>query len=176
MLSTTKDGTGDASALNPATVKLFNELNCTTDWKQRIYHSNPNAWNNPKVQTVTCFKLPGNIWEKYALDKSYVLGSDLTNVQAQDTGTGQGWIVTVNVKIPASTRLGTLTTAMSSKYYDSTTGEATSPLDLLAVVLDGQLQGSPPQVARPVLDFVQITGGGTGAVSARARRPRWRTC
>jgi preprotein translocase subunit SecD len=166
VLSTTKDGEGDPSALTPATTKLFNELNCTKNWKQLIYHSTPSAWDNPNVQTVTCLKYPGtDIWVKYALDKAVVQGKDVYNVQAQDTNTGQGWIVSVNVKSPASTKLGTLTTAMASKYYNASTGGATSPLDYLGIVLDGQLQGSPPQVEGPFTTSFEITGGGNGGFS-----------
>jgi preprotein translocase subunit SecD len=159
-LSTTADGQGDPGALHAATRKLFDELNCTKNWKQLIYHSTPSEWDNPTVQTVTCLKVDG-IWEKYALDKAVVQGKDIYNVSAQDTDTGQGWIVSVNVKSPASTALGKLTTEMSTKYYNSTTG-ATSPLDLLGIVLDGQLQGTPPQVEGPFTTSFQITGGGTG--------------
>jgi preprotein translocase subunit SecD len=160
VLSTVKDGMGDASRLLPPTVKLFNELNCNTNWKQLIYHSTPSEWDNPAVQTVTCLKVDG-IWEKYALDKAVVEGSDIYNVQAQDTDTGQGWIVSVNVKSPASARLGTLTTEMATKYYNTSTG-ATSPLDLLGIVLDGTLQGTPPEVQGPFTTSFQITGGGSG--------------
>ena len=165
MLSTTADGQGDASALTPATAKLFNELNCTKNWKQLIYHSTPSEWDNPNVQTVTCLKVPGtSVWYKYALDKAVVQGKDVYNVQAQDTNTGQGWIVSVNVKSPASTKLGTLTETMATKYYSSTTG-ATSALDLLGIVLDGQLQGTPPQVEGPFTTSFEITGGGNGGFS-----------
>jgi len=163
VLSTTKDGTGDATQLNSTTVKLFDQLNCTTNWKERLYHSVPSAWDNPAIQTVTCFKDPTtHAWLKYALSTATVQGRDLSNVQAQDTST-QGWIVTFNVKSPASAKLGALTTTMASKYYSN--GQATSPLDLLAVVLDGQLQGSPPQVQGPISTQGEINGGGTGGFS-----------
>jgi len=145
---------------------LFNKLNCTAKegWKQQIYNSVPNAWDNPSAQTVTCFKVPGtNVWEKYALAPAVVQGSDLTDVQAVDQTTG--WVVTFNVKSPASKALGTLTTEMSSKYYDSSTGQETSPLDDLAVVLDGVLQGTPPQVTSAISDSGQIQGSTTSPFS-----------
>jgi preprotein translocase subunit SecD len=169
VLSTTKDGQGDPSALTPATVKLFNELNCTKNWKQLIYHSTPSAWDNPNVQTVTCLKYPGtDIWYKYALDKAVVQGNQVYNVQAQDTDTGQGWIVSVNVRSPASTKLGTLTESMASKYYDSSTGQANSPLDWLGIVLDGTLQGTPPQVEGQFSTSFEITGGTGGFSQSQA--------
>jgi len=103
------------------------------------------------VQTVTC--LDG---VKYALDKAVVQGKDLSNVQAVDQSTG--WVVSFDVKSPASAALGTLTTKMASTYYDSTTGTATSPLDYLAVDLDGTLQGPPPQVQTAFSSSGQIQG------------------
>jgi preprotein translocase subunit SecD len=158
-LATTADGEGDATMLTAATRKLFNEVNCTAKegWKQQIYHSVPSNWDNPSVQTVTCFKAPGNVWEKYALSKAVVQGKDLSNVQAVDQATG--WVVQFDVKSPASAALEALTTEMSSKYYSSSTGQASSPLDDLAIVLDGQLQGAPPQVTTPFSTSGQIEGG-----------------
>jgi preprotein translocase subunit SecD len=166
-LSTTANGTGDPAMLTPATVKLFDKLNCTSKegWKEQIYHSVPNNWDNPKVQTVTCFKAPGtNIWEKYAMSPAVVQGSDLSGVQAVDQTTG--WAVTFNVKSPASNKLGALTTTMSSKYYSN--GQATSELDFLAIVLDGQLQGAPPQVTSPISTSGQINGGTGGFSQSQA--------
>jgi preprotein translocase subunit SecD len=153
--------------LNSATVKLFDKLNCTSKegWKQQIYNSVPSNWDNPKAQTVTCFKAPGtNVWEKYAMGPAVVQGSDLSSVQAVDQTTG--WAVTFGVKSPASSALGTLTTTMSSKYYSN--GTATSSLDLLAIVLDGQLQGTPPQVQGPISTSGQITGGSGGFSQSQA--------
>jgi len=150
-------------------VKLFDKLNCTAKegWKQQIYHSVPNNWDNPKVQTVTCFKAPGtNVWQKYAMSPAIVQGSDLSGVQAVDQTTG--WAVTFNVKSPASSKLGALTTTMSSKYYSASTGSATSELDFLAIVLDGQLQGAPPQVQSAISTSGQINGGTGGFSQSQA--------
>jgi preprotein translocase subunit SecD len=160
-LATTADGQGDAGQLNKTTVKLFDKLNCTAKegWKQQIYNSVPSNWDNPTAQTVTCFKPPGtNTWEKFAMSAAVVQGSDLSNVQAVDQTTG--WAVTFGVKSPASSALGKLTTTMSTKYYSN--GQATSNLDLLAIVLDGNLQGTPPEVTSAISTSGQINGG-TGA-------------
>jgi preprotein translocase subunit SecD len=158
-LSTIADGQGDASQLNGTTKKLFNELNCTAKegWKQQIYDDVPNRWDDPTAQTVTCFKQDG-VWEKYAMGPAVVQGSDLTNVAAADQTTG--WVVTFDVKSPASTALGKLTATMATKDYSD--GQATSELDFLAIVLDGELQGAPPQVTSQISTSGQINGG-TGA-------------
>src|SRR6202007_2446228 len=82
----------------------------------------------------------------------------LSGVAAADQTTG--WAVTFNFRSPASAALGKLTSTMATKYYSN--GVATSSLDLLAIVLDGELQGSPPQVTSQISTSGQIHGG-TGA-------------
>jgi preprotein translocase subunit SecD len=160
-LSTTADGSGDASELTKATARKFDELNCAAkDWKSQIYGANPNAWDNPSVQTVSCLN-----GEKYAMAAAVVQGKDIDNVAAQDETSG--WIVTFGVKSPASAALGTLTTTMNKEYYDATTGEATSPLGLLAIVLDGNIQ-SAPDVQTPISSSVQIQGGSVGFTESQA--------
>jgi preprotein translocase subunit SecD len=150
---------GDAGDLHASTVKLFNKLNCTAKegWKQQIYQSVPSKWDNPSAQTVTCFKQSGT-WYKYAMGPAIVQGNQLSGVAAADQTTG--WAVTFNVRSPASAALGNLTSTMATKYYSN--GVATSSLDLLAIVLDGELQGSPPQVTSQISTSGQINGG-TGA-------------
>ena len=162
VLSTTADGTGNAALLSPAAKALFDKVNCDAkDWKTQIYGANPNAWDNPNAQTISC--LGGT---KYAMDKAVVQGKDLTNVAAQDETT-QGWVVTFDVKNPAAGALGKLTTAMVGSYYDSSTGQATSPLDLLAIVLDGDLQ-SVPQVSQAFSSSGEINGGSAGFSQSQA--------
>ncbi len=116
------------------------------------------------MQTIAC--LGGS---KYAMGKAVVQGKDLSGVQAQDQATG--WVVVFNVKSPASHDLGTLTTTMSEQYYPSvSTNPNDQVLDLLAVVLDGELQGSPPQVTTPISSSGQINGGtGNGFSQNQAR-------
>ena len=112
MLSTTTSSgaTGDAGALNKQTVALFDRLNCADkNWKQQIYQSNANLYDNPNAQTVGCF---GGV--KYAFAKATVQGKYLSNVQAQDTASG--WVVNFNVSDPDATALGKLTTTMVTDY------------------------------------------------------------
>jgi preprotein translocase subunit SecD len=162
VLSTTKDGTGNAALLTAAETKRFNEVNCDAkNWKSQLYGANPNAWDNPNVQTIACL---GGV--KYAMDKAVAQGKDLYNVGAQDQTTG--WVVAVSVRNPTAGALGKLTTTMAGQYYDSTTGRATSPLDLIAIVLDGDLQGSPPQVQNAFSTSFIINGGGTGFSQGQA--------
>ena len=162
--TTTSPGvTGDAAALNPQTVALFDKLNCADkNWQFRIYHSDANLYDNPNAQTVGC--LSG---VKFAFDKAVVQGKDLSNVQAQDTTSG--WVVNFNVNGPAATALGTLTTRMVTDYYPSQSTNANNgTLDLLAVLLDGNLQGSPPQVTGAISTQGQINGGSAGFSQSQA--------
>jgi preprotein translocase subunit SecD len=161
-LSTTADGSGDAAALTPATVKAFDRVNCdSSKWRSQIYGDVPSNWDNPKAQTVSCY---GGV--KYALGPAIIQGTDLYNVSAQDQ-TG-GWAVVFSVHSPASAALGKTTASMAKNYYDATTGQATDPRDLLGVVLDGNLQGQPPQVQSEISTNGQITGGTGGFSQSQA--------
>jgi preprotein translocase subunit SecD len=168
-LATTADGTGNAAALTPATVRLFNKLNCADrQWQKHTYGINPGAWDNPNAQTVSCLRTVTNhvvSYEKYALAPAVVEGKDLSGVQAQDQA--GGWVVVFNVRQPAASHLGTLTTAMVSQDYNNSDPNK-QVLDLLAVVLDGDLQGSPPQVTTAIAGSGQINGGSAGFSQAQA--------
>jgi preprotein translocase subunit SecD len=161
-LSTIANGSGNVAALSPTTIRLFNKVNCTDkNWKTQLYGPVPSAWDNPKIQTVSCFG-----GQKYALAPAVVQGNDLSGVQAQDQATG--WVVLFSVKNPAAGNLGQLTTTMVNQDYKSSDPNK-QVLDLLAVVLDGDLQGSPPQVTSPISTSGQINGGtGNGFSQSQA--------
>ncbi len=165
-LATTADGSGNAAALTPATVRLFDKLNCADkQWQKHTYGINPGAWDNPTAQTVSCLRTVTNgvaSYEKYALAPAVVEGKDMSGVQAQDQA--GGWVVVFNVKQPAASKLGALTTQMVSQDYNNADPNK-QVLDLLAVVLDGDLQGSPPQVTTPISGSGQINGGSGGGFS-----------
>ncbi len=162
VLSTTANGIGNAAAVDPQTAALFNRLNCADkNWKARIYNSNPNLWDNPNAQTVGCLGAT-----KYVFAKATVQGKDMSSVQAQDLVTG-GWVVNFNVGGKAAQALGTLTTTMVGQYYKSSDPNK-QVLDLLAVVLDGDLQGSPPQVTGIISTSGQINGGSAGFSQGQA--------
>ena len=78
-------------------------------------------------------------------------------------------MVNFNVNGPAAQALGTLTTRMVTDYYPSATTNANNAtLNLLAVVLDGNLQGSPPQVTGAISTQGQINGGSAGFSQSQA--------
>jgi preprotein translocase subunit SecD len=127
-LSTTAEGTGDAAALSATVKAQFDKLNCADkNWRSQIYGDNPNNWDNPKIQVVTCYQ-----GQKFALDKSTVTGEMVKSagVALQPNG---NWWVTLNFKPDGAKAFGTLTSEMFTKYQ----GSPTNPLNTFAIVLDG---------------------------------------
>jgi preprotein translocase subunit SecD len=151
-LSTTTNpqAQGNARLLTPATKALFDKLNCASPrWRTEIYGTDPNNWDNPSIQTVTCYQ-----GEKYALDKAYVTGEMLklggSSAQLQPAG---HWWVTLSFNGAGTTAFGQLSTKMYGNYFRN--GQPTSELDFFAIVLDG----SP--VAVPYMGAVLDTGTAT---------------
>jgi preprotein translocase subunit SecD len=129
-LSTTADGQGDASLLSAKTKALFDKVNCAdSNWKTKIYGNNPNNYDNPDVQTVTCYQ-----GLKYALGKAIVTGSQLklggSSAVLQSNG---DWYVDLNFNAEGTKAFATFTSDLYSKYA----GSSTEPLNYFAVVLDG---------------------------------------
>ncbi len=119
-------------------------------------------YDDPNAQTVGCLN-----GVKFAFDKAVVQGKDLSNVAAQDTT--QGWLVNFDVKQPAAAALGALTTRMVTNYLPSANTSSNSyTLNQLAVLLDGNLQGSPPQVQGAISTSGQINGGSGGFSQGQA--------
>jgi preprotein translocase subunit SecD len=127
-LSTVANGTGEASAVTPAVKSLFNKLNCANkNWQQQIYGTNDANWDNPGIQIVSCYQ-----GEKYVLDRTSVIGEDVTAASAS-LATSGSWQVNLSFNGTGAKNFGTLTSSMYSKYA----GSATNPLNNFAIVLDG---------------------------------------
>jgi preprotein translocase subunit SecD len=129
-LSTTADGEGDPSLLTAATKAQFDRLNCAdSDWKSQIYGTNPNNWDNPKIQTVSC--LDGI---KYALGTAVVTGQQLKLGGASAVlQSNADWDVDLTFNGPG----GAAFAAFTSKLFSQYNGSSTEPLNYFAVVLDG---------------------------------------
>ena len=129
-LSTTADGEGDASVLTAATKAQFDRLNCAhSDWKTQIYGTNPNNWDDPKIQVVTCYQ-----GIKYALGPAVVTGQELKlgGASAVLQSTSE-WDVDLTFNGPG----GAAFAAFTSKLFSQYNGSSTEPLNYFAVVLDG---------------------------------------
>jgi preprotein translocase subunit SecD len=123
-------GGGDASALSATVKAQFDKLNCAdSNWKSRIYGTNPNNWDNTNIQTVTCYN-----GFKYALGKAVVTGQELKQGgSSASLQTNGDWWVNLSFNGPGGTAFGNFTSQLYSKYAGSTS----NPLNLFAIVLDG---------------------------------------
>jgi preprotein translocase subunit SecD len=156
-VSTVAQATGDASLVSPAVQKLFNKLNCAdAKWKQQVGYTTE-QFDNPKTQIVACG--PGEI--KFALDKSKVLGSMIRSANATLVTSSVYWQVNLNFNNAGTAAFGALTTQQFDKYGNG--GNPTSPLDDIAVVLDGNVITYPSTNAAIVGGSAQITGNFTQA-------------
>ena len=139
---------GDPSLINAATLKIFNKLNCADkNWRQQIGYTT-SFYDNPNNQIVTCNFNPNigfGSGTKIVLDKAKVLGKDVTGAQAGTASSQQSlsskWQVNVSLNRQGAAAFGALTSQLVSKYYRGAT--ASSPLDDVAIVLDGQIVSAP---------------------------------
>ena len=153
--STWQQAQGNPALVSPAVRAQFNKLNCTNKkWQQQVGYT-PGAYNDTKIQTVSCATENGVLF-KLALDKPKVVGSMISSASATPQNTSTDWQVLLNFHSNGTTAFGQLTTAMFDKY-----GSSGSPLDDLAVVLDGNTV-SFPSIRQPITGGqAQITGGFT---------------
>jgi len=153
-LSTTADGSGDASQLTATTKADFDKLNCAdSNWQAQIYGGNANNWDNPNSQIVACYQ-----GMKYALAKAYLTGDMLKNGGASaQLQTNGDWYVDMNFNAQGAKANSDQTTKMYDSYYDQSTGTYSSYLDFFAIVLDGVPQ-SIAYVEQPTAGTSEIRG------------------
>jgi preprotein translocase subunit SecD len=162
-LSTTTNpqARGNASLLTRAARALFDKLNCANPkWRTVIYGTDPNNWDNPAIQTVTCFSpRPGQPTAKYALDKAYVTGKMLklggSSTALQTNG---DWYVNLTFNGEGTKKFGELSTKMYGAYQ----GSSTNVRNFFAIVLDGQPVAVPYMGAVLDTGTAQIQGSFTG--------------
>jgi preprotein translocase subunit SecD len=135
---------GDASLVSAPVKAQFNKLNCADkNWQQTVGYTK-GQYTNPHIQIVSC----DSAHNKFVLDKSYVAGEMIASASATPQTNSSAWQVNLNFKSTGATAFGDLTTRMYGKY-----GTSNSPLDDLAVVLDGTV------VSFPAINRGPITGG-----------------
>src|ERR1019366_5693356 len=111
--------------------------------------------DNPNTQIVAC----GPSGYKFALDKSKVLGSMIHSASATLVTSSVYWQVNLNFNNAGTAAFGALTTQQFDKYGNG--GNPTSPLDDIAVVLDGKVITYPSTNAAIVGGAAHITGNFT---------------
>ena len=138
---------GDASLVSAPVKALFDKLNCADkNWKQQVGYTNE-QFDNPNAQTVGC----DSSENKYVMDKAKVLGNEVTSASASLVSSSVYWQTNLTFNGKGAAAFGALTSQMYSKY--GTSGTASSPLDLLAIVLDGNV------ISPSAIDHGAITGG-----------------
>jgi preprotein translocase subunit SecD len=157
---------GNASLVNAATMKLFNQLVCkpgpnsTTvnpSWKSSVgYTLNADQYDNTSSQIVSCD--PSGM--KYALGPAVFEGPDVTSVNTGILQNTTQWVVDLTLNGKAAAAFGTLTTNQYNSYYASAqSGNLNDQyLDQTALVLDGDVQTAPETSSPITAGNVQITG------------------
>jgi preprotein translocase subunit SecD len=149
---------GDPTKVSAQVKAEFNKLNCADkNWQQEI-HYNPQIWDEANRQIVSCGNIsntPGQYEAgKFVLDAAKVLGSEVKSASAS---TQQGTVffqVNLNFNGAGTAAFGSLTQQMFNSY-----GKSGSPLDDLAVVLDGKVISFPAINQGAILGgSAQITG------------------
>jgi len=154
---------GDASLVNPATMKLFGKLVCKPgkggnvddNWKATVdYVPQQAPWDDASSQIVSC-DAAGN---KYILDKAVFKGTDVTGESAGLLPDSTAWAVTLTLNGAAAHAFGNLTTKQYNDYYPNAgTSEDDAVLDQTALVLDGDVT-SAPQTRAVLTGQFEISG------------------
>ena len=155
---------GDASLVNKQTLALFNKVNCTpndtTQWKKEAGYTNPQSYDAPNAQIVSCDSSGG----KYALDVAKVPGTQIATATAELSTTSNQWEVLVTLKSAGATAFANLTADQAAKYYQAaSTNEDDFWLDTIAVVLDGNVTTAPETNGAIPGGTFQVTGNFTQA-------------
>ena len=148
--STWQQASGNVAALSPQIKNLFDKVNCASKgWAKEIGYG-PAVWDNPKNQIVACGLSNGTsgVPYKFVLDQAKVLGSQIKSASATPQQSTTFWQTNINFNGAGAKAFGDLTTQMYSLY-----GKTPSPLDDLAVVLDGQV------ISFPAINQGPIVGG-----------------
>ena len=138
---------GNAALVSAPVKAQFNKLNCADkNWQKTVGYTS-GQYNNRDIQIVSCGKQNGVLY-KFVLDKAHVVGSMISSASAGLQPNSTGWQVNLNFNGAGTSAFGQITTQMYGKY-----GTSGSPLDDLAVVLDGTV------VSFPSINQGAITGG-----------------
>jgi preprotein translocase subunit SecD len=143
--STWQQAQGDAALVSAPVKAQFDKLNCANpNWQQEVGYTR-GQYNNAQIQIVSC----DSAHNKFVLDQAHVVGNMIASASATpETNSASAWQVLLNFKGDGTKAFGDLTTTMYDKY-----GTSGSPLDDLAVVLDGGV------VSFPAINQGPITGG-----------------
>ncbi len=148
---------GDQTKVTPQALAQFKKLNCQNKGWQRTIYGDQSFKYDAQTQTVACDKQG----IKYVLGLPIVLGTQLKSPSAGLSSTTNQWLVTFNLNGEGSQKFGAATTQMVGSYYNTSTGQQTSPLDQFAIVLDGKVVSAPFVQQAITQGSGQITGNFT---------------
>jgi preprotein translocase subunit SecD len=146
--STWQQASGNPALVSAHVKNLFDKVNCAAkNWAKQIGYT-PAVWDNPKIQIVACGLSNGTsgVPYKFVLDQAKVLGSDIKSANATPQQSSTFWQTNLNFDGKGAKAFGALTTQMYNQY-----GKTSSPLDDLAVVLDGQVISFPSINQGPIV-------------------------
>ncbi len=169
---------GNPSAVNAATMKLFDKLDCSNlnTWKTKLGY-NEQKWDDPGTQTVACgpSNVKGGPNVKYVLDKAVILGTDVTGESAQIDTTSNQWVVLLSLNSKAANAFKELTSTQATKYTpNASTNSDDAVLAQTAIVLDGNVISAPQTTETIPNGQVQITNiGGEAAATQLASQLKY---
>jgi preprotein translocase subunit SecD len=144
--ATSTDISPSAAAVPASLRTVFNKLNCNDkNWKSQIGYTTE-KYDNPNADIVSCSSQGADIGTlKYVLGPSILPGTDITSAQAglpnSQSSLSDKWQVNFSLNGKGSALWASKTAEIASKYYSG--GQATSVLDQVAVVLDGEVVSAP---------------------------------
>jgi preprotein translocase subunit SecD len=137
---------GNESAVNKATLKLFEKMTCkassssttvNSSWKSAIgYTYQQYDAKEGNTQVVSC----DSSGTKYVLGPATVAGEDVTSANPELNTSGGDWVVAITLNSKAAAAWGTLTTKLYQYYQDYQSDQTNLNdyyLSQTAVVLDG---------------------------------------
>jgi preprotein translocase subunit SecD len=158
---------GNASLVNPATMKLFNELKCTPgtggnvndNWKSTVgYTPDLAQWDDTGKQVVSCDAGGG----KYVLDKAVFKGTDVTSASAGLLPGSSQWVVNLTLDGAATKSFGALATNQYDNDFPNIgTSADDAVLDQTAMALDGDVVSAPQTADALTSGQIRVSGPGS---------------
>lgn len=139
---------GDASRVNPATLKLFRQLTCKPEenplaadnsWKATVGYTGT-RWNAPGSEVVSC----NPYGDKYVLGQAVVAAGQVTSARASQDQNVHAWVVTLTLNGTAKAAVKKLTSSQYKSYYPrSPTDGNAAALDSIAFIVNGNVIAAP---------------------------------
>jgi hypothetical protein len=164
---------GDASLVNPATLRLFQRLTCTPvpsgpsgavtndAWKATVGYTAA-QWNATGSEIVSC----DASGVKYVLGKAVILDSQVTSATARHAQNPGQWIVDVTLNPAATKAFAHLTTSQATRYFPASPSNWNDAvLASTAFLINGNVQAAPVTAGPITAGKLQIAATGTTGIT-----------